>query len=208
MSKLRLIEAARIGQLAAAEELLQSGSDVNEHDEQGWTAIKFAAGRGDLAMVKLLAQGGANISPSGRDQRSPYMVALAAGHLEVAKFLREAGGKTETHEEVQRSYCRAYYRGELRRFHGWRENVIEEKNDNGKGQGLQPLRDDSIVYLHQNYSVTRSVWQGEHVVFNDINQSWLEFCHSILNFKVPDDFDLICSKSVPADNHLVENITM
>jgi len=208
MSKSRLIEAARIGQLAVADEVLQSGSNINEGDEQGWTAIKFAAGRGDLPMVKLLVQSGADISSSGRDQRSPYMVALAAGHLEAAKFLREAGGTTETPGQVQRSYCRAYYLGKLRKFPGWHENVIEEKNENGEGRGPQPLRDDSIVYLHQDYSVTSSMWHGERVVFNEINESWLEFCRTLLNFNASDDLDVICSKRVPIDNHSVENTAM
>ncbi|SRR6266436_2399372 len=201
MSSLQLIEAARIGQLAAVEELLQSGADVEQYDEQGWTAIKFAAGRGDLATVKLLVQSGANICQTGRDQRSPYMVALAAGHIEVARFLREAARTAEIDDQqLQRSYCRAYYLANLRRFPGWHENVIDEKNDLNRAQEQQPLGDDSIVYLHQDYSVTRAMWPSERIIFADISQSWLEFCSTNLDFSVPDDFDLVASKSTSAGN--------
>src|SRR5262249_58866336 len=74
-----LFEAARGGDLETAERLLESGADVNQGDEQGWTPLNFASGRGNLAMVKLLIEKGADPFKTGRDNRTPYTIALAAG---------------------------------------------------------------------------------------------------------------------------------
>src|SRR4051812_27789657 len=85
-----LIEAAKSGNLETVEALLNSGAEVDEADEKGWTALTFAAGQGDLTMVRLLVERGADPFKVGRDQRTPQMVALAAGHVEVVKHLCEA----------------------------------------------------------------------------------------------------------------------
>lgn len=201
MSKSQLIEAAKSGRLAAVEELLQSGADVNERDEQGWTAIKFAAGRGDLSMVELLARHGADPGQAGRDERTPYTVALAAGHAGVARFLREAETRAAGIQgrQPQRDYCRAYRLSELRRFPGWRENAVGGEGDKSGGQeNRQTLSDDSIVYLHRDYSVTISIWPGESLIFHDVDQPWREFCRAALGFNADDDLDLVCSKSAGA----------
>lgn len=179
MSKSQLIEAARSGRPAAVEELLKSGADVNEQDEQGWTAVKFAAGRGDLAAVEALARAGADLNPVGRDQRSPYDVALAAGQVGVAKFLRAAGASAASSaRQPGKVYCRAYRLSELRRFPGWRQ------------ENAQAMRDDTVVYLHQDYSVTKSMWPGEGVIFAAADRPWVEFCEAALNFSPVDDLEL------------------
>lgn len=84
-----LIEAAKGGDASTVEKLVDSGVDVNQGDEQGWTPLNFAAGRGDLGMVKLLITKGADPFKVGRDNRTPYTIALAAGRVEVVKYLRE-----------------------------------------------------------------------------------------------------------------------
>jgi hypothetical protein len=37
------------------------------------------------------------------------------------------------------------------------------------------------------------MWPGENVIFNQNTPEWREFCSQQLQFKVPDDFDLIAS---------------
>src|ERR1051325_3366287 len=117
MSDLNLIEAAKAGDFQQAERLIESGADVNQQDEQGWTPLNFAAGKGDLPLTRLLVEHGADIFKVGRDQRTPYMIALAAGRAPVARFLKQA----EAHypgpkpQPTERKYCKAYYLGELRK---------------------------------------------------------------------------------------------
>lgn len=192
MSDLQLIEAAKAGKLADVEHLLASGADVNQQDEQGWTPLNWAAGKGDLACVRLLLECGADVFKVGRDQRTPYKIALAAGHPEVVKALREAEEKVVDgrSSRSERLYSRAYPLKSLREFPGWRENRIDWKEN---GDGDEELADESIVYLHQDLTVTRSMWHDESVIFNQVSPEWEEFCHDVLQFRVPDDLDFITS---------------
>jgi len=48
-----------------------------------------------------------------------------------------------------------------------------------------------VVFLHGDYSVTRSIWSNEDVVFDKVTEDWKNFCKSELRFAVPDDLDLI-----------------
>jgi hypothetical protein len=52
------------------------------------------------------------------------------------------------------------------------------------------LTDDAIVYVHDDHTVSRSIWQGEDVVFADVSPLWIDYCHDVLGFRIPDDFDL------------------
>jgi uncharacterized protein len=194
-----LIEAVREGELNTVRELLASGADINEQGEQGWTPLNWAAGKGELDLVKLLVENGADVFKVGLDRRTPGMIALAAGLVEVAKFLRQAedqavGQKTD---RPARKYSKAYQLQDLRRFPGWVEceiNWKEKKEDNGgKRNDAQELTDDSVVFLHQDYIVTQSMWHDENVIFNAVTSKWVEFCSNNLAFNVPDEMDLIVS---------------
>lgn len=195
MSDLRLIEAVKSDDQKAAAELIESGADVNQQDEQGWTPLCWAAGKGSTAMAQLLIEAGGDMFKAGDDQRTPYDIALAAGHAGLAELLIMAAEKTGRPLDGEpRRYCRAYSLGELRRFSGWREDEINRAkpespasiSDNGAG-GLP----DEIAFLHQDFTVTLSMWQDEEVIFNDVTNDWREFCIKELGFKTPTDLDLI-----------------
>jgi uncharacterized protein len=194
-----LIEAVRGKELNSIGELLASGADVNEQGEQGWTSLNWASGKGELDLVKLLVENGADVLRVGRDQRTPYMIALAAGHVDVAMFLRQAEGQAMGQETDRhaRKYCKAYQLQDLRRFPNWVEckiNSKEKKEDKiDKRNDAQKLTDDSVVFLHQDYIVTQSMWHDETVIFNAVTSKWVEFCSNNLAFSVPDDMDLIVS---------------
>ena len=65
------------------------------------------------------------------------------------------------------------------------------KNDSEAETDKVEFSDDDIVYIHQDYTVTQSMWHDENVLFNEVTSDWKEFCKKELNFKVPSDFDLI-----------------
>lgn len=192
MSDLQLINAVKSGELAILKELLDDPLHINEQDEHGWSPLGWAAGKGDLEAVQLLLDKGADVAKMGRDQRTPYMIALAAGNVEVARVLRaaeaEAGGKQSGRPE--RQYCKVYQVSALRQFPDWKETNAAEKTGNGSAE---EFADDDVVFLHQDYTVTRSMWRNEDVIFDQVSPEWKEFCTNVLEFKVPDDLDLIAS---------------
>lgn len=185
MSELQLIDAVKTGALAKAEEVLNSGADIHQQDEQGWTPLNWAAGRGDVDMVKLLLDRGADVFRVGRDQRTAYKISLAARHIDVARLLKEkeqASNETSG-DSSPRNYAKGYLLGDLRKFSGWRE-----ENENSL-----ELSDSDVVFLHQDFTVTQLIWLGENVIFNQDTPEWRDFCSQQLQFEVPDDFDLIAS---------------
>jgi len=183
MSELQLIDAVKTGELAKVEEVLNSGADIHQQDEQGWTPLNWAAGRGDVDMVKLLLDRGADVFRVGRDQRTPYKITLAARHTDVARLLKEKeqASNGTSGDSSPRNYAKGYLLGDLRKFSGWRE-----ENENSR-----ELSDSDVVFLHQDFTVTQLIWPGENVIFNQDTPEWRDFCSQQLQFEVPDDFDLI-----------------
>ncbi|HSD46592.1 MAG TPA: hypothetical protein VLB87_08205, partial [Pyrinomonadaceae bacterium] len=100
------------------------------------------------------------------------------GHAEVVKRLREAeAAKGTQNGSAERKYCTAYHVGDLRRYSSWTET--------------QQLADEDVVFLHQDYTVTKSIWAGEDVIFDNVTDQWKDFCNNDLRFAVPDSLDLI-----------------
>ncbi len=190
MNDLRLIEAVKTGDYAEAKILIEAGADVNQQDDLGWSPLNFAAGSGNLAVVKLLVEAGADIFRVGRDLRTPYAIALAAGRVEVVRYLAqvEATHPGEKPSRPERKYCKAYYLRDLRRYSGWTESRINWKNAETTAE---PFSDEKVVFIHQDTTVTESMWQNENVIFNSVDGSWEAFCSTSLNFRVPTDLDLI-----------------
>jgi hypothetical protein len=198
---MELLEAVKAGNVESTQELIGSGADLNQTDKNGWRPLNWAAAKGKLEIVQVLLQHGADVYAAGHDQRTPAMIALAAGHADVARFLRKAEAQTvgEKPSQPERKYCKAYHLAELRKFPGWQENKIEVKEKNvqhasGNGQPkteILGLSDQSIVFIHQDHVVTADIWHGEKVVFDQATQAWKDFCVTVLDFKVPDDIDLI-----------------
>lgn len=182
MSQMEFIEAIKSGNRASVAEMIDAGAEINQQDKQGWTPLNWAAGSGQLEIVELLLERGADPSAVGRDLRTPQMIALAAGHAEVVKRLRqaEAGGG----DQADRKYCTAYHVSDLRRSPSFPET--------------EQLADDDVVFLHQDYTVTKSIWAGEDVLFDNVTDEWKEFCNTELRFVVPDTLDLIAKPAEAA----------
>lgn len=197
MSDLQLIDAVKTGQLSKVEEALNAGADIHQQDEQGWTPLNWAAGRGSVEIVSLLLNHGADVFRTGRDQRTPYKIAVAAKHIDVARLLKEAEERVNggSGDSTSRDYARAYLLGELRKFQDWREEKINWKETipAGENGNSHELSADDVVFLQQDFTVTQLIWPGENVIFNRSSPEWVDFCTQELQFKVPDDFDLIAS---------------
>jgi len=197
MANESLISAIRAKDAVAVETLLASTANIDEGDEQGWSPLNHAAGVGDLSMIQLLVEKGADVFHVGRDNRTPYMIALAAARIDAAKYLREVEDRTDADRakrlRSERKYCKAFYLAKLRQFSGWSESRInwKSKGANDAAQDAEgAFNDDKVVFIHQDFTVTESIWPGENVVFNENNEEWREFCGGVLGFRVPDDLEL------------------
>jgi ankyrin repeat protein len=179
----KIIAAAQQGDLQALEALVAAGADVNEKDEQGWTALHWSAGRGDAGAVNLLLEHQADVTLVGRDNRTPLMVARAAGRHDAVSVLTAAEKAKGVWKDPRESkpYCKAYYWKDLARYPQW-------AGPSSQGNGTEQIVDsDSILYVHQDFTVTRSVWPGENVIFKTITPEWIQFCKSELKFAIPAD---------------------
>jgi hypothetical protein len=202
---MEFVEAIKSGNRASVEELIASGAELNQQDKQGWTPLNWAAGSGQLEIVELLLERGADPLAVGRDLRTPQMIALAAGHAEVVKRLREAEAQAKggAVEPSDRKYCTAYHLGQLRGYPAWTENKLGAA-DGGKeaagDQTAEELADSDVVFLHQDYKVTKSIWSGEDVIFDNVTQQWKDYCNTELRFAVPDSLDLIAKPAEAAQS--------
>jgi ankyrin repeat protein len=197
MSDLRLIEAVKAEDVTMVKELIESGSDINQQDEQGWTLLSWSAAKGDAALVSQLLEKGTDVFKTGRDQRTPYMIALAAGHIDIAKSLKKAMERRRPkHPSVnERQYCRAYFLKELREFAGWSENGFppRDQNESAGNTASEQRRfsDTDVVFLHQDLSVTASMRYGADIIFNHVTPAWTEFTGSHLKFSALQITDLL-----------------
>lgn len=191
-----LIAAVKAGDANRVLELLKAGADVHEQDDQGWSPLNWAAGRGDAEVVRLLLEWGADPTKTGRDHRTPLMIAKAAGHEEVTAIITEAEKERGVWADprLTRPYCKAYYLESLRSFDEWPEatggpdrgEAGEAVTEDGYGDPGLPTG-QSIVYIHHDFTVTRSMWHGEDIVFDTITPKWKSFCERELEFAVPRD---------------------
>lgn len=175
MSDLKVIGAVREGHLEALRQLLAGGADVGERDEQGWTPLHWAAGRGDAEAVRLLLEHGADLAAAGRDLRAPLLVAKAAQRQEVVEILTAAAARGIWGDPAARPYARAYLLRELHEFPSW------------PASGEDKEEESPVVYLHQDFAVTRSMWRDRDVIFDQVTPEWVEFCQQRLRFAIPAD---------------------
>lgn len=177
MSEPQLIEAAKAGDLIRVQSLIAGGEDLEQKDAYGWTALNWVAGSGNSAIVQLLLEAGVNVTNTGRDLRTPYQIALAVAQVETASLLQQAELNSGiASQKPIRPYCKAYPVKALESFDHWNTQ--------------QTVVEDSVVYLHQDFTVTRSMWHGEDVLFDQISEAWQSYCRDQLKFHVPTDLEL------------------
>lgn len=181
MSGASVIEAAKSGDTSLLDKLVSQGANINEQDEHGWSALNWAAGRGDAETVKSLLRLGADVTLTGRDKRTALAIAKAANRPDTVEVLKTAEQQRGVWQDPALScqYCKAYTLKELRRYEKWQEQQ--------EGSERPPLSDDDVVFVHQDFTVTKNIWQGEDVIYKDLTPAWQAFCRERLGFAIPDD---------------------
>ena len=87
-----LLSAAKTGDSALVENLLDRGADIEARDNNhGRTALMLASGRGEVVVVKTLLDHGADINARNKEGSTALDIAYDEGHQEVISTLRTAG---------------------------------------------------------------------------------------------------------------------
>jgi uncharacterized protein len=82
-----LHDAVRAGDLASVKNLLNTGADVNQQDERGYTALHHAAEEAQLEVAKLLLERGAKRDIVSKEGRTALHVAAQRGRPQIAQLL-------------------------------------------------------------------------------------------------------------------------
>lgn len=90
-----LHDAAARGDVAAVEQLLKDGVNVNSKNSEGATPLHWAAFKGEVAVAKILLARGANINAKTRKGSTPLRLATTHKKAEMVRFLERRGGKVE-----------------------------------------------------------------------------------------------------------------
>ena len=94
----RLLEAAGKGRAAAVAAMLDAGAPLEATDEDGWSALHFAAGDGDPGTVELLLSKGLKSTAKAKDGTTPIELAEEEEHEEAAEILRESAEDMDKEE--------------------------------------------------------------------------------------------------------------
>ncbi len=91
---IKLIEAARVGNLAAVTRLVCDGADVTAANDVGDTALHWASSYGHAAVVEFLVSKGADVNVVNEDGDTPLYVADKFGHAAVVSILESAAQRS------------------------------------------------------------------------------------------------------------------
>ncbi|RZG88055.1 ankyrin repeat domain-containing protein [Acinetobacter venetianus] len=81
-----LVYWASLGDVEQVEQLLVEGSDPNQTDDEGYSALQAAAENDNLAVVKLLVSKGANIAY--KNEYTALQLAEMAENHDVVVYLK------------------------------------------------------------------------------------------------------------------------
>ena len=85
-----LLSAAESGNLERVEQLLRSGTSLEQTDARGRTALLVATQRGDVTMVRRLLAAGAHADVADEDGDTPLAAARRQGLPELVSLLEQA----------------------------------------------------------------------------------------------------------------------
>lgn len=94
-----LIDAARADDQNAVAALLGQGADVNAREEDGTTALAWAANHSNMAVAELLLKAGANTDLTNELGIGPLSLAITNGSVAMVKLLLSKGANSSIARE-------------------------------------------------------------------------------------------------------------
>mmetsp|Transcript_38691 Transcript_38691/g.82300 ORF Transcript_38691/g.82300 Transcript_38691/m.82300 type:complete len:202 (+) Transcript_38691:96-701(+) len=86
-----LMRAAHDGDESQIKQLVEEGAALNQKDDYGWTALRYAVRRNQPEAVRQLLQSGADVNLASESGRTPLMSAVANDLDDMAKILVDSG---------------------------------------------------------------------------------------------------------------------
>lgn len=77
-------------------------------------------------------------------------------------------------------YCKAYEANRFQAFSGWAE--VQKKCE----ESTPPIGEDGVLFLHEDFAVTAGPVREENIIFDNVTDTWREFCAQTLQFRVPE----------------------
>jgi ankyrin repeat protein len=109
----QLLEAARIGDTAAVQQLLQKGANIEAKDKYGRTPLMVADIYDNTNVMKLLLDKGANIEAKDKYDKTPLIAAATYGKVEVVKLLLDKGANIAAEHDGETSLILAANEGKV-----------------------------------------------------------------------------------------------
>ena len=151
-------DAAESGDLSIVQTLINTGIDVNQKNEDGWTPLHIAASKNHREIVELLIDNGADINSTGNPSFiftwqggfTPLHYATVNGHKEIVVLLINKGadvnaktddGLTPRDWAIKRSHTDIV---DLLRFHGGKTSSIHFHVRDGYLAGVQAYLDAGV----------------------------------------------------------------
>jgi ankyrin repeat protein len=154
MDGLSLFEAAAAGQVAAVRRRLEAGSELEDHSDDGYTALHFAAYFGRLEVARMLLERGAdpNSVAQNASRVTPLHSAAAGRHRDLVGLLLALGSSANA---VQQD--------------GWTPLHAAAKNGDEATVGLLLLRDaDATRPANDGRTAVDTALEGGHAALAEL----------------------------------------
>ncbi len=95
-------DSAFNGELAAVEQAIKAGVDVNAADEKQQNALMLASFNGHTPVVKILLDNGATLGARDSNGRTPLMFAATGANASTVEFLIEKGAQVDAVDTAEK----------------------------------------------------------------------------------------------------------
>jgi len=99
-AKEELVKAAEKKDFAAVQDLLARNAEVDEADDDGYTALMYAAENSDIAMMQMLIESGAGVNIENDNQSTALMIAMFSYDPAAVRLLIESGAAVSERDLV------------------------------------------------------------------------------------------------------------
>lgn len=97
---INLYRAVHAGDLDQIKRHIFHGTDLNQRDREGDTALHVAARRGRLVIAEYLVDNGAELEATDKAGRTPLDEALLAGKISIANLLIKKGASIDPQQQL------------------------------------------------------------------------------------------------------------